>query len=41
VRLKKKGESRLAQLAQLHRAELLSLQGAFKVPGMKSFTHGE
>jgi DNA-binding MarR family transcriptional regulator len=41
VRLLKKGESRLAQLAQLHRAELLSLQGAFKVPDMKSFTHGE
>ena len=41
MRLLKKGESRLAQLAQLHRAELLSLQGAFKVPDMKSFTHGE
>ncbi|MFZ3324618.1 MAG: MarR family transcriptional regulator [Methylocella sp.] len=39
VRLLKKGESRLAP--QLHRSELLSLQGAFKVPDMKSFTHGE
>ena len=41
VRLLKKGEKRLAQLARLHRAELFSLQGAFKVPDMKSFTHGE
>lgn len=40
VRLLKKGETRLAQLAELHRAELLSLQGIFKVPDMKSFTHG-
>jgi len=36
-----KGEMRVAQLAQLRRAELLSLQGTFKVPDMKSFTHDE
>lgn len=41
VRLLKKGETLLAQLAQLHRAELLSYQSTFKVPDMKSFTHGE
>ncbi|MGB6326177.1 MAG: MarR family winged helix-turn-helix transcriptional regulator [Methylocella sp.] len=41
VRLLKKGEMRLAELAQLHRAELLSLQDTFDVPDMKSFTHGE
>jgi DNA-binding MarR family transcriptional regulator len=39
VRLLKKGEVLLAQLAYLHRAELLSLQDTFKVPNMNSFNN--
>jgi len=35
VRLLKKGESLLAQLADLHRAELLSQQGKFKLPVLR------
>jgi DNA-binding MarR family transcriptional regulator len=41
VRLMKKGEAVLARLAGLHRAELLSLQGKFIVPDVRSFTHKE
>lgn len=37
VRLSKKGETILARLASLHRAELLSLQGMFIVPDARSF----
>jgi DNA-binding MarR family transcriptional regulator len=37
VRLTEKGARRLAQLANLHRAELLSLQGAFSVPNLGAF----
>ncbi|SAL88927.1 MarR family transcriptional regulator [Caballeronia choica] len=32
VHLQKAGEKVLARLAELHRAELKSLQGAFRVP---------
>ncbi|MDF9391696.1 MULTISPECIES: MarR family winged helix-turn-helix transcriptional regulator [Methylococcus] len=38
VRLRDKGEACLEQLARLHRAELLSLQGKFTVPDLKSFS---
>lgn len=38
VRLTKKGEALLAQLALLHRAELVSLHGKFKVPDLQAFT---
>lgn len=41
VRLLKKGEALLAQLASLHRAELLSLQGKFTVPDVRSFSQEE
>lgn len=41
VRLQKKGEALLARLADLHRAELLSLQGKFTVPDVRSFTQDE
>lgn len=37
VRLTTKGEKCLAQLAHLHRVELLSLQGEFAVPDLDSF----
>ncbi|MFZ2628823.1 MAG: MarR family winged helix-turn-helix transcriptional regulator [Rugosibacter sp.] len=37
VRLTTKGERRLAHLASLHRAELLSLQDEFAVPGLDAF----
>ncbi|HPB89951.1 MAG TPA: MarR family winged helix-turn-helix transcriptional regulator [Rugosibacter sp.] len=37
VRLTTKGEQRLAHLASLHRAELLSLQGEFAVPDLDAF----
>lgn len=39
VRLTAKGNRRLEQLARLHRAELLSLQGEFAVPDLKAFSH--
>jgi DNA-binding MarR family transcriptional regulator len=37
VRLTEKGARRLAQLANLHRAELLSPQGEFTVPDLDAF----
>lgn len=37
VRLTEKGARRLAQLANLHRAELLSPQGDFTVPDLDAF----
>jgi DNA-binding MarR family transcriptional regulator len=40
IRLLEKGERLLNKLARLHRAELLSLQGSFVVPSMKTFEHG-
>ncbi len=39
VRLTQKGAERLDQLARLHRAELLSLQGEFTVPDLQAFSH--
>lgn len=39
IRLLEKGERLLNKLARLHRAELLSLQGSFVVPSMKTFEH--
>lgn len=39
VRLTGKGNRRLEQLARLHRAELLSLQGEFAVPDLKALSH--
>ncbi|OGI61401.1 MAG: MarR family transcriptional regulator [Candidatus Muproteobacteria bacterium RBG_16_60_9] len=39
VRLTKKGAKHLEQLARMHRAELLSLQGDFTVPDMKAFSY--
>lgn len=41
VRLLEKGEACLEQLARVHRAELLSLQGKFAVPDPKSFSPDE
>jgi DNA-binding MarR family transcriptional regulator len=41
VRLLQKGERCLEELVRLHRAELLSLQGQFTVPDVKSFTQEE
>ncbi len=38
VRLQRKGEECIEQLARLHRAELLSLQGKFTVPDVTSFS---
>jgi len=38
VQLTKKGDERLEQLAHLHRAELLSLQGEFTVPDLAAFS---
>lgn len=40
VRLKSKGENLLAELAKLHKAEILSLHGKFKVPDIKRFAEG-
>jgi len=40
IRLLKKAEKVLDELARLHRAELLSLQGRFVVPDMRAFDHG-
>lgn len=37
IHLKKKGEKILTELARLHRAELLSLQGKFVVPDARVF----
>jgi len=39
VHLLKKGEEILYELARLHRAELLSLQGRFVVPAIQAFDH--
>ncbi len=39
IRLREKGEKVLDELARLHRAELLSLQGRFVVPVMQAFDH--
>lgn len=39
IHLLAKGEKILQQLARLHRAELLSLQGRFVVPAMQAFDH--
>lgn len=38
VQLTRKGDQCLEQLARLHRAELLSLQGTFAVPDLKAFS---
>lgn len=40
IHLLDKGEKVLYQLARLHRAELLSLQGRFVVPDVRAFDHG-
>jgi len=40
IHLLKKAEKVLDELARLHRAELLSLQGRFVVPDMLAFDHG-
>lgn len=40
VHLLENGERVLDELARLHRAELLSLQGRFIVPAMQAFDHG-
>ncbi len=37
IRLLEKGDKLLHKLARLHRAELLSLQGSFVVPSMRTF----
>lgn len=39
VRLTRKGDACLEQLARAHRAELVSLQGEFTVPDLKAFSH--
>ena len=39
IRLLEKGETVLDELARLHRAELLSLQGRFVVPDIRTFDH--
>jgi DNA-binding MarR family transcriptional regulator len=41
VRLLEKGEALLAQLAALHRSELLSFQGKFTVPDVRSFSQDD
>lgn len=41
VHLAPKGETLIAELARLHRDELLNLQGIFQVPGLKEFKGGE
>jgi len=41
VRLTPKGEHRLEQLAELHRRELASRQGRFKVPRLDIYETGE
>ena len=40
IHLLKKGEKMLHKLARLHQAELLSRQGRFVVPDIKTFQHG-
>lgn len=40
IRLLKKADKILDELARLHRAELLSLHGRFVVPDMQAFDHG-
>ena len=40
IHLLENGERVLDELARLHRAELLSLQGRFVVPVMQAFDHG-
>jgi DNA-binding MarR family transcriptional regulator len=39
VQLTRKGDQCLQQLARLHRAELVSLQGKFTVPDLTAFRH--
>jgi DNA-binding MarR family transcriptional regulator len=39
IHLLRKGERVLNELARLHRAELLSLQGRFVVPDLRAFDH--
>ena len=39
IRLRAKGEKLLTKLARLHRAELVSLQGRFVVPSIRTFDH--
>ena len=39
IHLLRKGERVLDELARLHRAELLSLQGRFVVPDLRAFDH--
>lgn len=39
IRVREKGNRLLDKLARLHRAELLSLQGRFVVPDMRTFEH--
>jgi len=39
IRLLEKGDRLLNKLARLHRAELLSLQGRFVVPNIRTFEH--
>jgi len=39
IRLLRKAEKVLDELARLHRAELLSLQGRFVVPDIRAFDH--
>ncbi len=39
VRLLEKGDKLLNKLARLHRAELVSLQGRFVVPTLRTFDH--
>jgi DNA-binding MarR family transcriptional regulator len=39
IHLLPRGEEILVELARLHRAELLSLQGRFVVPDLKAFSH--
>lgn len=40
IHLLRKAEKILDELARLHRAELLSLQGRFVVPDIRAFDHG-
>ena len=40
IRLLRKAEKVLDELARLHRAELLSLHGRFVVPNIQTFDHG-
>lgn len=39
IHLLKKGEQLLDKLARLHRQELLSFKGSFKVPNVRAFDH--